>query len=341
MKRIFLLFIVFLLLLCCGAAIYAYRQIGSANTAFEEPSKLLFVPTSFSMPELLERLSNSGYIASTTSFELVRQLKKFETPKPGRYRIKKGMSNNELVNLLRSGNQESVLVRLDDLRTAEQLAGRLARQTEVDSTSYINYFMRDEVLAPNGLLPATFVSLIIADSYDFFWTLTPQEFVARMKKIHDDYWTPEQHQSAADLGLSPQEVYTLASIVKGETAQLDEAPQIAGLYLNRLKTGMRLESDPTVVFSSGNFATQRVLYADLNHASPYNTYKNDGLPPGPISLVEKEYLNAVLSPAKHNFLFMCAEPGGTGKHSFAVSYEQHLENARVYRAWLDQQQIRR
>jgi UPF0755 protein len=341
MKRLVLISLAVILLLFAGAAIYAYTQIGRANTAFSEPSKLLYVPSSFEMDELVERLLEENIIASVKNFQLVAQLKKFHTPKPGKYRIKKGMSNNALVNLLRSGNQEPVLIRLDDLRTVEELAGRLAKSTEIDSASYLDHFLNPKFLSDRQLTARTMVSLIIADTYDFFWTLSPEEFTTRMGEIHNQYWTRERLQKAQAIGLSPTEVYTLASIVKGETARKDEAPIIAGLYLNRLRKGMRLESDPTVIFANGNFGSQRVLYSDLSTASPYNTYQNAGLPPGPISLCEKTYLDAVLDAENHDYLFMCAQPGGTGKHSFAVSYEQHLQYAKEYRTWLDEANIRR
>lgn len=334
-KKWFRISLLFVLALCAVVAIGAYVQIFASNTAFSDSSKLLYIPTHFTQAQLHDRLSEQGFIKSSKSFELVARLKKFETPKPGRYRIKAGMSNNELVNLLRSGNQEPVSIRIDDLKNLYQLAGRLASTTELDSATYATYFSSDSVAAKYGYTFYTLPAMFIGDTYEFFWTAKPADVLDRMQKIHDAYWTQEKKDKAASMGLNENEVATLASIVKGETAFMEEAPTIAGLYFNRLQQGMLLQSDPTVVYANNLFGINRVLYSDLRSESPYNTYVNKGLPPGPISFADAKYLDAVLNYEKHEYIFMCAQAGGTGKHNFAKTYKQHQQYAAEYQKYLN------
>jgi len=334
-KKWFRISLVLIAAIILTSSIAAYTQIFASNTAFNDSTKLLYIPTGFTQKQLKERLSEQGFIRSSRSFDLVAKMKKFDTPKPGRYRIKAGMSNNELVNLLRSGNQEPITIRIDDLKNLYQLAGRLASTTELDSSTYINYFTSDSTLQANGHSIYTLPALFIGDTYEFFWTVKPNEVLNKLKGVHDNYWTKEKLALAASMGLNETEVATLASIVKGETANMDEAPIIAGLYFNRLQTGMMLQSDPTVVYANNLFGINRVLYADLQSDSPYNTYKHVGLPPGPISFADAKYLDAVLNYQKHEYIFMCAQPGGTGKHNFAKTYKQHQQYAAEYQRYLN------
>lgn len=336
MKKKWLRISLFILLaISLLASIGVYTQIFASNTAFSDSSKLLYIPSGFSQEQLNQRLSEQGFLKSSRSFELVARLKKFETPKPGRYRIKAGMSNNEMVNLLRSGNQEPVSIRIDDLKNLYQLAGRLASTTELDSITYADYFTSDSTAAKYGHSLYTLPSLFIGDTYEFFWTVKPVDVLDRMQKIHDSYWTAEKKEKAAAMGLNENEVATLASIVKGETANMDEAPTIAGLYYNRLQQDMLLQSDPTVVYANNLFGINRVLYSDLRNDSPYNTYVHKGLPPGPISFADSKYLDAVLNYEKHEYIFMCAQPGGSGKHNFAKTYKQHQQYAAEYQKYLN------
>ncbi|MEN9347497.1 MAG: endolytic transglycosylase MltG [Bacteroidota bacterium] len=322
-------------------SVVGYSQIFGSNTAFADSSKLLYIPSHFSHQQLKDRLSEQGIIQSSKSFDLVAKLKKFDQPKPGRYRIKAGMSNNEMINLLRSGNQEAITIRFDDLKNIYQLAGRLASTTELDSTTYIHYFTSDSVLTAYNCDLYTLPALFIGDSYEFLWTVKPNDVLQRMQTVKTIYWTADKKTKAAAMGLGENEVATLASIVKGETANMEEAPRIAGLYFNRLKMGMLLQSDPTVVFANNLFGINRVLHSDLQTNSPYNTYVNKGLPPGPISFADAKYLDAVLNYETHDYIYMCAQAGGTGKHNFSKTYQQHLQYAAEYQKYLNDRGTRR
>lgn len=251
------------------------------------------------------------------------------------------MTNMALVNLLRSGAQESILIRLDGLRDLQELAGTLGKELEHDSSYFASYLLPPDSALKHGFSPSTFACLFIADTYDFYWSTSGADLLTRMNEIYERFWTPERRAKADALGLSLEEVATLASIVKGETARKDEAPKIAGLYYNRIQLGMPLQADPTVLFGLNDRTRKRVLYSDLSIDHAYNTYRIVGLPPGPISLPEKTYLDAVLNLAKHNYIYMCAQPDGTGYHNFAESYSDHQKNSALYHAWADKNNISR
>jgi UPF0755 protein len=290
---------------------------------------------------LVSRLDKQGFVRSTKDFEFTAKIKKFNTPKPGRYRIMHGMSNNELVNMLRIGNQEPVLVKLDGIKNLPQMAGRLASYLEKDSASFAKLICSDSLAEQNNLTIYTLPSLFFANSYELFWNTTPESFIKKMSEQHQSFWTQDRLQKCTDLGMTPAQVYTLASIVQSETAKQDEAPKVAGLYLNRLRQNKRLEADPTVIFATGLENISRVLLSDTQVDSPYNTYKHTGLPPGPICIIGVSYIDAVLNADHHNYVFMCAQPGNTGYHNFAVSYDQHLVYQREYTKWLDTRGITR
>ncbi|MCC6600429.1 MAG: endolytic transglycosylase MltG [Crocinitomicaceae bacterium] len=341
MKKKLLLFIASIALLVLLASGWLYLKIFSSNTGFNKESVLLYLPTGSSFDDLRHRLVSQNIINSETSFLLAARLKKFDKIKPGRYRVKKGISNNDLINMLRSGNQEAVMVKLDGVQTLPQLAGRLSHYLERDSAGFANTLLDPNVADSMGFTPANFSAMFIADTYNFLWTTTSNDFLVRMSKEYKKVWDQKRKDQAAALGMSEAEVSTLASIVKGETSRKEEAPIIAGLYLNRLRRGEPLQSDPTVIFANGLQGVERVLFSDLQIDSPYNTYLHSGLPPGPISLVEKFYIDAVLNPERHEYLFMCAQPGNTGYHNFSRTYEQHLIYAQHYRKWLNDSGINR
>jgi UPF0755 protein len=268
---------------------------------------------------------------------------------PGKYTISGNLSARAIFNKLSSGNQDAVSFRIDNIKTIYKLAQRFGKKFEQDSAKFMDYVNDNlDLLAPNTKdLPREIrqqrvLERIIGDTYELYWTSSPENFFTRMNLLYDEYWTHEQDTLAARVGLSEHEVYVLASIVRGETANKDEAPQIAGLYLNRLKQGMLLQSDPTVLFGiNTKEKRQRVRLDDLKFDSPYNTYLYKGLPPATIHIVEKKYIEAVLNAAQHNYIFMCAQPGGTGKHNFAVNYAEHQQNAKTYQQYLDSLDIQR
>ena len=282
-------------------------------------------------------------------WKMTALLKSPEKFPPGKYTISGNLSARAIFNKINSGNQDAVSFRIDNVKTIYKLAQRFGNKFEMDSAKFMDYVNDNlDILAPNTKdLPREIrqqrvLERLLGDTYELFWTTSPANFFSRMNVLYDDFWTAEQDSLAARIGLSEHDVYVLASIVRGETANKDEAPEIAGLYLNRLKLNMLLQSDPTVLFGiNTKEKRQRVRLNDLKFDSPYNTYIYKGLPPATIHIVEKSYINAVLKAAKHNYIFMCAQPGGTGKHNFAVNYSEHQQYAKAYQQYLDSLDIKK
>jgi UPF0755 protein len=341
MKRILLIIGIVVLLLGGAGAWWFWNVYNKPNvhTLNNDPA-FLYIPTGSTMDDLKALLIDKKLIDDTASFNMIANLKKFDTPKPGRYRIKNGMSNRELVNLLRSGNQEPIQFTFNNIRTKEQLAGRVGAKLEADSTSFLFLLNDAGFLNKYGLTSQTVLTLFIPNTYEMNWNTNEEAFFERMAKEYKTFWTEERKQKAANLNLSQSEVTILASIVEAEQTQYaDERPTIAGLYLNRMRQGIALQSDPTVIYAVGDFSIKRVLNRHLEYESPYNTYKHTGLPPGPIRIPESASVDAVLNYTKSDYIYMCAEYG-TGHHNFTSSYDQHLKNARMYQAALDKAKIK-
>ena len=260
----------------------------------------------------------------------------------GRYVITPGMSNREIVNLLMSGRQTPVNVTFNNIRTKADFAGRIGEQLIADSSDFVAYFDSSAYFSTLGLNKDNFMTIFIPNTYELYWNTDAEGFVKRMAKEHDNFWTQARRDKAKKIGLSPEEVYILASIVYSENDKAaDEAPRIAGVYMNRINKGMKLEADPTVKFAIGNFAIKRILFADLEIESPYNTYKHVGLPPGPIHMPPIAYIDAVLNYEHHEYIFMCANGDGSGYHLFAKTLAEHNRNRDIYIATLNKQGIRR
>lgn len=332
------LFLVFGLLSAI-TVLYAYNLLYSSNTSITSDSIIVLIPETVDWKVWIDDNKNISPIKNTSSFAMAARIKGFKNIKAGRYKFSSGMSNNEMINMLRIGRQHPLRIRIDDTTNLYELAGRLGKSLKADSSAFITELFTTTKYSKEGFSGEKIACLIHPDTYDFFWTMTPQEFLEKMHSYHKKYFTEEKIKLASSLGLNPQEVYILASIVKAETAKKEEAPKIAGLYLNRLRINMPLQSDPTAVFAAGLKHMQRVV-GILDIDSPYNTYEYKGLPPGPINFVEEVYLDAVLKPEQHEYLYMCAQPENTGFHNFSRTFDQHSEYARIYRNWLNKNGIR-
>jgi UPF0755 protein len=240
-----------------------------------------------------------------------------------------------LIQLLKHGEQAPVNVVLNNERTLEELTEKIARYLEPDQIELQNYFYQTNIIDSIELNPEILMTYIIPNTYQFLWNTSPEAFMIRMIKEHQKFWSKEDRKTKAEqLGLTQQEVYILASIVEKESQVKSERPIIAGLYLNRLKMGMKLQADPTVVFAVGDFTLKQVLFGHLLIDSPYNTYLYEGLPPGPICMASINSIDAVLNAVQHDYVFMCAKPDLSGAHVFSETYSQHLKNAEIYRIWL-------
>ena len=301
----------------------------------------LCISDSSTYSDVTSLLEKEARVFNMSSFKQVsRMLRYGATIHSGRYALKSGMNNFQLIRLLRSGRQTPVNLTFNNIRTKEQLAGRLGKQLMADSTSILNLLNDKAFLSTYHLNPFTSITLFVPNTYEVFWDLNARQLFERMDKEYNQFWTQERKAKAAAIPLSESEVSTLASIVEEETNNKKDRPMVAGLYINRLKSGMPLQADPTVKFAVGDFSLQRILFGHLRTDSPYNTYKNIGLPPGPIRVSTPNGIDAVLNYSHHNYIYMCASETLNGEHKFAVTWEDHLVNARKYRKVLDERKIR-
>ncbi len=302
---------------------------------------VVFIPTSADFNDVKAILFKQGVVIHRGSFERVSRWLKYDTHvKPGRYLLSPKMNNLELVRLLRSGAQKPVMVTFNNMRDIYQLAGRIAAQLETDSMSLVNALSDSGYLSFLGYNNKTIPSMFIPNTYEFYWTTNASGFISRMFDENKKFWNTERSEKAAKLGLSKVEVSTLASIIDKETNKDSEKPTMAGVYINRLKSGWRLQADPTLVFAVGDFEIRRVLDIHKTVESPYNTYLYPGLPPGPICIPSIASIDAVLNYKQHNYYFFCASDDLSGYHLFASSYAEHEANAWRYRKALDKLNIK-
>lgn len=311
------------------------------NTAIKDQTSI-FIPSGSSYNDVLTILSENKILSSTQTFTWLASLMNYNdrTIRPGKYNIKPGMTNRQLIRKLRSGNQDPVKLVLNNIRFLSDLAGKASHYLEVDSLSMLQYLREPKVFQQYGFDVDNFLTMFIPNTYQIFWTASPQEFVDRMKKEFDTYWNKERLDALETNQLTPTSAYILASIVEKESNYNDEKSRIAGVYLNRLKNGIKLQADPTVVYAMGDFSILRVLHSHLTYDSPYNTYLNEGLPPGPICMPSLQSLEAVIHAEQHDFVYFCAKADNSGAHAFAVTYQEHLRNADAFARWLNERNIK-
>lgn len=331
------------LLLVLIALFFTWRFFGSA-TSFNESKKYLYVYTgNANQKAVMQSLKDSGFLKNPGLFEMVAgRLNVWERLRPGKYEIEKGSSLFTLARKLRNGSQTPVNLVITKLRTRYDLAALIGRKFETDSTTMISYLFNSDSLRKFGLDTNTVMTAVFPNSYSLLWNSGPQRIFRKLNEQRTRFWTTERKQKAAALGLTPEQVHSLAAIVEEETLRKDEKPTIASVYLNRLKKDMNLGADPTVKFAVGDFTIKRLLFGHINStaSSPYNTYRNKGLPPGPICTPSEATIDAVLNPAQTDYLFFCAKPNGNGYHAFASNDVDHAKNAKAYQRWLDSLNIR-
>lgn len=322
-----------------------YTIMFNANTAFNNDEAYVYIPTNATYVDVRDQLE--PLLKDIGSFDVLAKQKKYNTNiKAGRYAIKKGMSNNDIINSIRSNNIPLQLS-FNNQETIENLAGRISTQIEADSSSLADVMKDSDFLSKNDFSNSTALAMYIPNSYEFFWNTSAEEFRDRMLKEYNRFWTDARLNKAKSLNLTPNQVSVLASIVQKETAKVDERPRVAGVYLNRLEVGMLLQADPTVIHaikkSTNNFdqVIKRVLYKDLELDSPYNTYKYAGLPPGLIAMPDISSINAVLNPEKHDYFYFVADVKNFGYHKFAKNLSQHNVNRQEYVRWINQQGVNR
>ncbi len=343
-KRILVIFSVILITVACVYGYMEYRKIFSANTKFTEDKVFVYIPTGSNFDDAVNILR--PYLEDIGKFTSVAGKKSYpQNVKSGKFQIKKGMNSNDIVNSLR----QNVPVKLsfNNQERLEDFAGRIAVQIEADSLSLLKAFTDEKFLEDNNFTRENILSMFIPNSYEFFWDTNAIKFRERMAKEYRVFWNDQRKAKAAAQNLTPLEVSVLASIVHKETVMSDERPKVAGVYLNRLEKGMKLEADPTVIYAvkleENNFnrVIKRVLYKDLETVSPYNTYRNTGLPPGPIAMPDITAIDAVLNPESHDYIYFCASVVDFGYHEFAKTLSQHEANRQKYVAWVNKQGIKR
>ena len=324
-----------------AAVIYlAYILFAPNISPRSDEETFLCIPDSSKFEDLVAKLETTAEVTNTMAFRQVAVILRYgEKIRPGRYELKKGMNNFQLVRILRSGRQTPVKLSFNNIRTKEQLAARLGKQLMADSASIITLLNDSAFLAPFGLNPNNSISLFIPNTYEIFWNTNAKELFERINKEYTIFWTEERKAKAAGIPLTQAEVSTLASIVEEETNNKTDRPMVAGLYINRLRLEMPLQADPTVKFALGDFSIKRILLGHLRSKSPYNTYKVIGLPPGPIRVATPKGIDAVLNFSKHNYIYMCASETLNGEHKFAVDYNEHLKNAARYQKVLNERKI--
>ena len=341
MKKIFLT--LFYILLAAGFAftVLLWVIVFRENVRVDAGTRVT-IPTGSDFEDLTDTLRSTGVLRSERNFIITSRLKSYgRNVKPGSYMIEPGMSNNNIVNILRSGRQTPVNVTFNNIRTLEELAGRIGGQIEADSASLSAFLSDESNYSAEGFDRRTVSSVFIPDTYQLYWSVDPQGFYRRMLKEYMAFWDSDRMAAAEALGLTPVEVSVLASIVDEEASKADEKPRIAGLYLNRLRLGIPLQADPTVKFAVNDFTLRRILNKHLEVDSPYNTYKFKGLPPGPIRCPSRSGLEAVLNAEKHEYLYMVAKFDSSGYHNFSRTLAEHNKYAAAYRRELNRRKIYR
>lgn len=337
MKKTLISIIVVLLLAGGAAGVAGY--IGFKGSAVDSSHSIFVRPTD-AYSTIVD--SVAAHSRHHWAFDLyAKHLDLENTIKPGHYVIEPGMNVIEVVRMLKLGLQTPVNVTINNVKTPQYLAGKLAKQIMADSTAIVKALTDTATAEKLGFTsPLTMFSMYIPNTYELYWTITPDEFIERMRKEYKRFWTEERDAKRKRSGLSRTEVMTLASIVYEETRKVDEMPRIAGVYINRLRKGIPLQADPTIKYAMQDFGLRRILYRHLKYESPYNTYINRGLPPSPICMPSINAIDAVLNFENHEYIFFCARPTFDGYHNFARTLREHNANAKAYQKELNKRKIK-
>ena len=319
-----------------------WQKIYSVNVIGKNEKQFLYVPTGTTAEQLFEIISQKKIVNSIETFRWAAEwMKLADNIHPGKYELKKGMSNYELVKLLRSGKQTPVKLVINKFRTRHDLAIFISAKLEIDSTEILDSLNSNSFTHANGFTPESIIGMFIPNTYEFYWNTTITKFILRMKREYDGFWNSERRQKASAHNLSVLEICTLASIIDEETNQNDEKPALASVYLNRLKINMMLQADPTIKFANNDFTIRRVrgTHIEAVKDSPYNTYRKSGLPPGPICTPTIAGIDAVLNADSTTNLYFCASTLKPGYHVFATNMKDHLTNAKLYQQYLNKRGI--
>lgn len=331
-----------LLLAVLGFCTVVYQKLFKANTGKFSEEAFVYLKNDATYDDLMKQLKREKIVEDIKSFESMAHEMNLEgNIHPGKYRFIPGMSNYRMIRKLRSGDQEVIKIVVNNLRTNKQIAEHLAEKIDATPQQFTTLFNDNEYLEKFGVDSNNIQCITMPYTYEVYWNTSADEVIKKMVKAYRRFWTNERKQKAAGLGLSQTEVITVASIVEEETNQNDEKGNIASVYLNRIKKGMKLQADPTARFGYGDFSIHRVLNKHIRHNSPWNTYRVEGLPPGPICTPQPNTIDAVLNAPETDYIFFCAKEDFSGYHNFAATGEEHEQNARKFRQAMNQRGIRR
>ncbi|MGV3657549.1 MAG: endolytic transglycosylase MltG [Chitinophagaceae bacterium] len=320
-----------LLLLIAGAAVAAWLLMGP-GTGFDANKETVYIRSNAAnKAAVMDSLRSNNIVKNEKLFTLLAdRMDYWQLIKPGKYEIEKGSSVLSIVRKLRNGQQTPVNLTITKVRTKEDLVRLVSRRMEVDSAQMLQYIDSNEYLREKGLNAEQAMTLVLPDTYTYFWNATPQTIFGKLAEASEKFWNGERLRKAAALNITPEQAYIIASIVEEESNKLEEKDTIASVYLNRLRIGMPLQADPTVKFALKDFALTRIYGEHLNAPSPYNTYRNKGLPPGPICTPSRKTIDEVLAAPKTDYIYFVAHPDLNGTHSFSSSYAEHQRKARAY-----------
>lgn len=334
--------IIAIIIVIVGLGLHLYNSFMSVGVFVPDGKPVeLYIPTGASFEQVKDTIVANLTIEDMDKFEFLAKKKGYtEKIRPGHYVVNNDMNYNTLINMLLGGRQTPINVRFNNMRDVNQLAGRVAQRIEADSASIAMLLHDKSYVKEIGFDTLTIATMFIPNTYEFYWNTSASDFIKRMKKEYDIFWNSQRKAKADSVGLSQIEVSILASIVEKETSKTDEMARIAGVYLNRLAIGMPLQADPTLLFILNDPEIHRVLNEHKELKSPYNTYANAGLPPGPICIPSIAAIDAVLNHENHKYLYFCAKEDFSGYHNFAATYEAHQTNANKYRKALNRRGIR-
>ena len=336
-SRTYLYIAIFGMLLIVGLTVfYAFTPVSRADS-----TQYLYIDNDDTQDSVIMHLRPMSHTAGLTGLAtLMRHTGYNEKIRTGRYAIEPKEGAFTLFRKLKNGQQSSLHLTIPEARTMDRLASVLSKKLMLDSATIANALYSDDVCQKYGFDTCTIAAMFVPNTYDVYWNMSIDALMQRMEKEHQRFWQGDREKKAAQMQLTPVEVCTLASIIDEETANTAEKPMIAGMYLNRLKVNMPLQADPTIKFALKQFELKRIWQKLLTIQSPYNTYKNTGLPPGPIKIASIKGVDAVLNAASHDYLYMCAKEDFSGTHNFARTYPEHLKNAAKYTKALNERGIK-
>ena len=337
-KKILIPLIIFSTILTT-CSVYTYQMLYSPNFLINSEDKFIIIEEGTDFNRLIKKLEDDTLINDILSFSFLSKIMEYqENIKIGAYKVKMNMSNYDMITMLRSGNQTPIKLTFSYARKIDDLAEKITSKLKISKEDLLNYLL-ENIENYEGFKKEDIISIFLPDTYEVYWNISPKKLTDKMYSEYKKFWNNDRLEKLKKINLNQKEAIVLASIVASESRMLDEADRIAGLYINRLNRNMRLQADPTLVFAANDFTIRRVLNKHKKIKSPYNTYIHRGLPPGPIRIASKKYIDAVLNFEKHNYIYMCAKEDFSGYHAFATNLSDHNRNARKFQIALNNRKI--